>query len=249
LDQFEVTVARFRQFVAAVSDGYRPAKGAGTHTHVNGSKGLVGGDGVTFESGWLEEWNASLPKTIGEWSEALNCSPSFQTWSLTGNNDLPINCVDWIAAYAFCTWDGGFLPSATELNYAAAGGEDQRLYAWGNDAPGKNAALAAYDCYFGGGAGTCSGLANIPEVGSIAAGASKWGQLDLAGSVFEWALDWTGPKASTCDNCAVLATTEAHVRAGGSFSNSTAWLTTTGPSGFVTAPKAYEIGLRCARVP
>jgi formylglycine-generating enzyme required for sulfatase activity len=39
---------------------------------------------------------------------------------------LPIICVNWCEAYAFCIWDGGFLQSETEWKYAASGGSKQR---------------------------------------------------------------------------------------------------------------------------
>jgi formylglycine-generating enzyme required for sulfatase activity len=40
--------------------------------------------------------------------------------------------MDWYEAYAFCIWDGGFLPTDAEWNYAAAGGAQQRAYPWSN---------------------------------------------------------------------------------------------------------------------
>src|SRR5580704_17426082 len=42
LDKYDVTVGRFRQFVAAWNDrGYRPAPGSGKHTYLNGGQGLA----------------------------------------------------------------------------------------------------------------------------------------------------------------------------------------------------------------
>ena len=46
-----------------------------------------------------------------------------------------INCVNWFEAYAFCIWDGGFLPTEAEWNYAASGGSEQRYYPWSASFP------------------------------------------------------------------------------------------------------------------
>jgi formylglycine-generating enzyme required for sulfatase activity len=43
---------------------------------------------------------------------------------------VPINCVTWHEAYAFCIWDGGFLPTEAEWELAASGGEE-RVFPYG----------------------------------------------------------------------------------------------------------------------
>ena len=91
-----------------------------------------------------------------------------------------MNCVNWWEAYAFCIWDGGFLPSDAESEYAAAGGDQQRPYPWGTAAPGSANQYAIYGCNYPN-AGACSGVANIAPVGTAAAGAGRWSQLDLVG--------------------------------------------------------------------
>ena len=45
LDKYEITVGRFRQFVAAWDAGWRPAQGDGKHSHLNGGSGLTTGGG------------------------------------------------------------------------------------------------------------------------------------------------------------------------------------------------------------
>lgn len=254
LDKYEVTVGRFRTFVAATSGGWLPSSGSGKHAHVNDGKGLIASGGGGFETGWQSAWNTEVPATKADWNavDALACSEAYKTWTLTKgtNESLPINCVDWPVAYAFCIWDGGFLPSATERDYAASGGKEQRLYPWGSDTPGMNTALAVYDCYFGGGAGSCTGLANIAPAGSVQAGAGRWGQLDLAGNVFEWTLDWNSPGSAECVDCAILTESTNHVRVGGSFASATSWLQNFSTGGVYTiTPKPYEYGFRCARTP
>jgi formylglycine-generating enzyme required for sulfatase activity len=37
-----------------------------------------------------------------------------RTSSAGSKENLPINCVNWWESYAFCIWDGGFLPSEAE---------------------------------------------------------------------------------------------------------------------------------------
>jgi formylglycine-generating enzyme required for sulfatase activity len=133
LDKYEVTVGRFRRFVNAVlsSDGgpaWTPPAGSGKHIHLNGANGLNSIEGG-YEPGWVTSDNEYLVPTNAN----LAC-PGDGTWTNTpaSQENLPINCVNWYEAYAFCIWDGGFLPSGAEWEYAAAGGSLQREYPWGS---------------------------------------------------------------------------------------------------------------------
>jgi sulfatase modifying factor 1 len=109
--------------------------------------------------------------------------------------NLPIHCENWWEAYAFCIWDGGFLPSAAEWEYVAVGGSEQGEYPWGSVDPGVANQYAIYGddglCYYPT-LGPCTGLTNIAPVGTTKLGAGRWGQLDLAGNVEEWTSDWAG---------------------------------------------------------
>jgi sulfatase modifying factor 1 len=179
LDRFEVTVGRFRPFVAAVVGGWRPPAGSGKHEHLNG------GSGISGESGWNQDWDDWLPSRIEQWNDTnhLECDAELSSWTSEpgANENRAVNCVTWVEAYAFCIWDGGFLPSEAEWNYGAAGGDEQREYPWGGADPTPDHAV--YYCRSGGTPG-CSW-----PVGSRPAGDGRFGQADLAGNRWEWALD------------------------------------------------------------
>ena len=100
----------------------------------------------------------------------------------------PINCITWYEAYAFCIWDGGFLPSEAEWNYAASGGSEQRVYPWSS--PSMPTTIdCAHANYSPMGMSPCS-TTGPEDVGSDSpTGDGKWGQADLSGNVWEWTLD------------------------------------------------------------
>jgi formylglycine-generating enzyme required for sulfatase activity len=255
LDKYEVTVGRFRQFVAAWSggNGWLPDAGSGKHSHLNGGKGLVNSDAPgTYETGWVASDDSHINIT--------QCTTD-TTWtpSVGSRENLPIDCMDWWSAYAFCIWDGGFLPSEAEWEYAAAGGSQQREYPWGSADPGTTNQYAIYGCYYpsgeasdGGGASGC-GPANLAPVGTAALGAGLWGQVDLAGSVWEWSLDCSElAYGNPCANCAALTVSstlpERSVRSSTYFLPAP-WLITPGGGESYEPASTTGIGVRCARAP
>jgi len=250
LDAYEITVGRFRQFVRAALAGWRPEAGDGKHTHLRDGKGLSNAAeaGMAFEPGWDASWNANLPATKAAWDYHLSCpAEDTATWTPNpgiANEKLPVTCIEWFDAYAFCIWDGGFLPSSAEWNYAAAGGNEQRIFAWGADAPQNDTSRAIWGCKFGG--GNCIGLPNVAPVGSARGGDGKWGQSDLSGSLWEWNLDFEGPIVDPCDDCATTASGQGRVFRGGAFENVAADLEVAYHMWSRTSHA--DVGARCARV-
>ncbi|WP_437911126.1 SUMF1/EgtB/PvdO family nonheme iron enzyme [Sorangium sp. So ce327] len=172
LDTFEITVGRFRAFMES-GHGVRtspPAAAAGEHPKIPGS-------------GWQSAWNEALRPDATSLSAALRCTSMTATWTPTAehNEALPINCITWYEAFAFCIWDRGRLPTDAEWNYAAVGGNMQRKFPWGDVITHDH---AAYACTM-----PCA-LSSLLEVGSLPQGRGRWGQFDLSGNVSEWALDW-----------------------------------------------------------
>jgi formylglycine-generating enzyme required for sulfatase activity len=256
LDRFEVTVARFRRFVNAVvaPSNWTPPPGSGKHTHLNGGQGLAG-TSSGYEAGWDMADDGTLPRTVLDWTATLTtkdaCDVNYATWTAApgANEGRSVDCLNWYEAYAFCIWDGGFLPSDAEWEYAAAGGSEQRYYPWSNPP-----ASTTVDCTFAnyGGASwptTACVDAGIAVPGSLPKGDGKWGHADLGGNVFEWTLDYFANYTNDipCSDCADLTPEVSRVLRGGAFS--WPWLDTV-DRGYGNPPVHEKFsGLRCARSP
>ena len=256
LDKYLVTVGRFRQFVNAVlaSDGgagWVPSSGSGKHTYLNGGNGL-NATGGGYEPGWVATDDSNIAPTNANLS---SCAP-YSTWTNTAasQENLPINCVNWRESYAFCIWDGGFLPSEAEWEYAAAGGSQQREYPWGSTAPGTANEYAIYGCYYPSDSRSCRAVGNIAPVGTATAGAGLWGQLDMAGEMAEWTLDWYAPYVDPCTDCADFAAgiLANRVFRGGNFGftiPSSLLLPPDRGLFFPSSGRGDDVGFRCARAP
>jgi formylglycine-generating enzyme len=241
LDKYEVTVGRFRTFVNAGmgTQAAPPPAGSGAHAVIAGS-------------GWDASWNTRLVATRADLVAAVKCSP-VQTWTdgTGGNENRPINCVTWYEAMAFCAWDGGYLPTEAEWNYAATGGDQQRAYPWSTPPASVvlNSAHASYedgtDCV-GDDRPGCT-ITDLVFVGSKLPGDGRWGHSDLAGNVLEWVLDWSGAYASTCTDCARLTPGQGRVARGGGFGNDAFSLRTGSRTNLVPSDRNNFTGIRCAR--
>jgi formylglycine-generating enzyme required for sulfatase activity len=264
LDKYLVTVGRFRQFVKAWAGGagWLPPAGSGKHAYLNGGKGLVDvGTPGAYEPGWDPAYNVNIALTD---TSLTSCMWPYTWTSTPGENErLPMDCVDWYEAYAFCIWDGGFLPSEAEWEYAASGGSQQREYPWGSTEPGTSNRYAIYSdgygtCYYP--IGTlmpCVGTGNIAPVGYTILGAGLWGQLDLAGNVSEWTLDWSKVPdteflyTDPWTDCVNLYSAQPYFRVfrGGSFQNVQSFLLSASRMSDTPALGFTDVGVRCARTP
>lgn len=246
LDRFEVTVGRFRYFL---SNFTLPAEGAGAHPLVPGS-------------GWRKAWE-ELPHPLESGRKAVavdgedlakqvvdDCYAS--TWS-ADHPGLPINCINWYAAFAFCAFDGGRLPTEAEWNYVAAFGPAQRPYPWSESASdfGINSSRASFYDF-------PTPPADLPSVvGSFPAGRGGFfrhvggGHDDLAGNVYEWTVDqWLDEPPHDCGIDCLAAWSEGsedRVIRGGAFANDASYVR----SGSRLPAPASAIdslhGFRCAR--
>ena len=227
LDTYEVSVGRFREFVSTGPSSRANAPQTGSGKSPNNT------------NGWDAAWNVWLAADQAGLQQALNCEGNYATFPR--ENDLrPINCVTWYEAYAFCAWDGGYLPTYLQWHYAATGGAQQRRYPWSKpaDSPTVGSDYASY----GDGNGHCYGdddsgcaYTDLVEVGVKAAGAGRWGHHDLGGNVFEWIADNAGPSPAN----AVL---------GGAYLYATDAMATSATYLQPSDSRSSYVGFRCARM-
>lgn len=134
---------------------------------------------VSLDAFWLDQTEVSN----GMYARCIQdgaCTPlAHPRVDMEEHPNFPVQGVAWQQAVAYCEWAGRRLPSEAEWEKAARGG-DSRLYPWGNEVP--NSELANFRKFYG----------DVIDVGSLPAGASPYGALDLAGSVYEWVSDWYG---------------------------------------------------------
>lgn len=248
-DKYEVTVERFRAFVNAGMGTQLnpPPPGAGAHPNIAGS-------------GWDSRFNFYLLANTADLIAAVKCDLRYQTWTdVPGANEhRPMSCITWYEAMAFCIWDGGYLPTVAEWNYAATGGDQQRAYPWSSLA-GPLTIDGFHASYDDGGNCVGDGLpgcavTDLVEVGTKPAGDGRWGQSDLAGNASEWILDWEpGGYLNPCTDCSDvdpnLAFGSGYGRAfrGGSFFDSATGLRTASRFGAGPTDRFAFIGARCAR--
>lgn len=148
---------------------------------------------VTLEAYWLDKTevtNAAYRACM----DAKVCRPyKAGPWATYGadrqfrGDQQPVVGVSWDDAKTFCEWKGKRLPREAEWEKAArgpgpGGGAEDRTFPWGNDSPDSK----KHGVW---------GRQVTEAVGSYPQGAGPYGNLDMAGNVWEWMEDYYDPYA------------------------------------------------------
>jgi formylglycine-generating enzyme len=234
LDVYAVTVARFRQFVAAYPSNL-PKDGDGKNPN------------NPDDPGWSSSWNALMPATATELSDGLyntttTCSADWKKGPNPAFDNAPMACATWYEAFAFCIVDGGRLPTSAEYNYAQAGGAEQRYYPWSNPPSSQTIddTLTTYEA------------TAFVNVGSTPAGNGKFGQADLSGDAYQWVLDTNpatdveGPLPTTCKDCAAFDAGPNRLIRGASYMASGITARTVKTTSYPPTQRNFLVGFRCA---
>jgi formylglycine-generating enzyme required for sulfatase activity len=115
--------------------------------------------------------------------------PDGPSSSVDGLEDHPVVHVAHEDAEAYARWAGKQLPTEAQWEYAARGGREGAIYAWGDDAEPAGRPMAnTWQGEFPWQNLERDGYARTSPVGSFPP--NGYGLLDVTGNVWEWTVDW-----------------------------------------------------------
>ena len=193
IDEHPVTVAEFRRFVKAtghvtfaeVAPDAADYPDADSDLLVPGSLVFTGTDQpVPLDD--VRRWWTWTPGA--DWRH-----PEGPGSSLNGRDRHPVTHVAWSDVAAYADWAGKELPTEAEWEYAARGGLDQKVYAWGDDLYPRGRPMAnVWQGEFPWENTLDDGFLRTSPVGRFPP--NGYGLVDVCGNVWEWTADYFTPR-------------------------------------------------------
>jgi formylglycine-generating enzyme len=193
MDVHPVTVHEFRRFVAGT--GYqtlaeRPLRAA---DYPSADPDLLVAGSLVFrrtagpvDTRDFRQWWAYVPGAC--WRQ-----PEGPGSDLRGRSRHPVTHVAYEDAEAYAAWAGKALPTEAEWEFAARGGLDGAVYAWGDQfAPGGRQLANTWQGQFPWQNLLLDGYDGTSPVGAFPA--NGYGLYDMAGNVWEWTSDYFRPR-------------------------------------------------------
>jgi len=112
--------------------------------------------------------------------------------TLKGLDDHPVVHIAFEDAMAYAKWSGKRLPTEAEFEFAARGGLDRNLYAWGNELkPGGRVPANIWEGHFPDANNRADGYFKTSPVTAFPP--NRYGLRDVGGNVWQWCADWYRP--------------------------------------------------------
>jgi formylglycine-generating enzyme len=192
MDATPVTAAQFRQFVretAYVTIAERPLDAA---LYPDADPELLVPGSIVFRmtSGPVDlndsrNWWEYVPAAY--WKR-----PGGKGTTINGRDQHPVVQIAYEDAEAYAAWAGKELPSEAEWEYAARGGLDGAVFAWGDEQfPDGKAMANSWQGEFPWQNLKLDGYEGTSPVGSFQP--NGYGLFDVTGNVWEWTSDWFTP--------------------------------------------------------